>query len=149
MMGVKPDRFDGSVSIQGDLQSSHGYFRGPGRLIVGNIKGLLYLLIVILCPLLLYPAVIVLLLVHIPQGTQIPQVGPIQRDPEFPLLKRLNGEKNVLDPGDYYYLGFHLVEGAEDERRIGAEILERIVEATPRSKIGKSAKSKLRLEGLL
>jgi HEAT repeat protein len=76
-------------------------------------------------------------------------VKGLLRNTEFPLLKRLNSEKKVLEHGDYYYLGFHLVEGSTEEREIGAEILHRLVTDSPRSKVGRSAKSKLRIEGLL
>ncbi len=68
---------------------------------------------------------------------------------DFPLMKRLKAEKRTLDNEDYYYLGFHLVEGSPDERAIGTDILQKIVKETPRSKTGKSAKSKLKIEGLL
>lgn len=68
---------------------------------------------------------------------------------EFPLMKKLLAEQKILESADYYYLGFHLVEGTPEEREIGTELLRRIVEATARSKVGRSAKSKLRIEGLL
>jgi HEAT repeat protein len=70
------------------------------------------------------------------------------RSGEFPVLRRINGEKGVLEPNDFYYLGFHLVEGPKAEREIGENILNRLAEDSPRSKVGKSAKSKLRIEGL-
>lgn len=76
-------------------------------------------------------------------------VKALVRDPKFPIVKRLMAEKRLLDPEDYYYLGFHLVEGPPEERAVGADILQRIVKATPRSKVGKSARSKLRIEGLV
>lgn len=71
------------------------------------------------------------------------------KSPDFSLMKKLLGEKDVLDPADYYYLGFHLIEGTTAERELGADLLKRLVETTPRSKVGRSAKSKLRIEGLL
>ena len=71
------------------------------------------------------------------------------QDPDFPLVKRLRAEKRLLEREDFYYLGFHLVEGSPDERALGTDILQTIVKETPRSKVGKSAKSKLKIEGLV
>jgi hypothetical protein len=71
------------------------------------------------------------------------------RGGSFPVDKKLQTESRSLEPPDLFYLGFHLVEGPETERAIGKDLLHKLVETTPRSKVGKSAKSKLKVEGLL
>jgi HEAT repeat protein len=71
------------------------------------------------------------------------------RGGSFPVDKKLQTESRSLEPPDLFYLGFHLVEGSETERAIGKDLLHKLVETTPRSKVGKSAKSKLKVEGLL
>lgn len=71
------------------------------------------------------------------------------RGGEYPVAKKIQTETRTLEPPDLFYLGFHLVEGPEAERVIGTDILNKLVETTPRSKVGKSAKSKLKVEGLL
>jgi HEAT repeat protein len=53
-----------------------------------------------------------------------------------------------LEPQDLFYLGFHFAEGARGEREFGAEALRLAVQRSPRSKIGRDAKSKLRSAGL-
>jgi HEAT repeat protein len=68
---------------------------------------------------------------------------------DFPVLKKLLAERTTLEPGDFYYLGFHLVEGSPEERVVGTALLHHLVDETARSKVGRSARSKLHLEGLL
>jgi HEAT repeat protein len=53
-----------------------------------------------------------------------------------------------LEAEDLYYLGFHFVEGDRQERTFGAEALQLVVKRSPRSKLGKDARSKLRSAGL-
>jgi hypothetical protein len=54
-----------------------------------------------------------------------------------------------LSAEDLFYLGFNLVEsGDDDERELGAALLQQVVTKSPRSKLGKSAKNKLKLSGL-
>ncbi|GIW82679.1 MAG: hypothetical protein KatS3mg105_4486 [Gemmatales bacterium] len=53
-----------------------------------------------------------------------------------------------LDPDDLFYLGFHFSEQKSPEREFGADVLRLLLKRSPKSKIGKDAKAKLRREGL-
>jgi len=75
-------------------------------------------------------------------------IRALVKSPAFPLSKKLAAEKKTLEVEDYYYLGFHLVEGDDAQRALGAQLLEEIVRDNPRAKVGVSARSKLKVEGL-
>ncbi len=65
-----------------------------------------------------------------------------------PVATRLLKAKAVSDE-DLFYLGFNYAESKDEmEQELGAELLEHLVEKSPRSKLGKSARNKLRLTGL-
>jgi hypothetical protein len=67
----------------------------------------------------------------------------------FAVAKKLNKEKDVSDEA-IYGLGFRLLESHDDQHKdLGAELLEGILEERPRSKLGKSARNKLKLTGYL
>jgi HEAT repeat protein len=53
-----------------------------------------------------------------------------------------------LEPEDLFYLGFHFVEGKGPERDFGATVLKLLAQRSPRSKVAKDAKAKLRSAGL-
>jgi HEAT repeat protein len=53
-----------------------------------------------------------------------------------------------LTPEDLFYLGFHFVEGNRQEREFGGQSLRLAVQRSPRSKLAKDAKSKMRSAGL-
>ncbi len=53
-----------------------------------------------------------------------------------------------LAPEDLFYLGFHFAEGNRQEREFGAQALRLVLQRSPRSKMAKDAKSKLRRTGL-
>jgi hypothetical protein len=53
-----------------------------------------------------------------------------------------------LEGEDLFYLGFHFAEGEKPEREFGAQVLRLVVQRSPRSKLAKDAKSKLRSAGL-
>jgi HEAT repeat protein len=53
-----------------------------------------------------------------------------------------------LEPDDLFYLGFHFAEGGRPERELGRQVLEMVVQRSPRSKLAKDARSKLRSAGL-
>ncbi|HZE88420.1 MAG TPA: HEAT repeat domain-containing protein [Verrucomicrobiae bacterium] len=72
----------------------------------------------------------------------------LARDAAFPLLQRLRKERIHLDSEDLYWLGFHLAEGAGDEKSLGAELLKMVSQKEGKSKLGRNARNKLRLEGL-
>ncbi|HLN28778.1 MAG TPA: HEAT repeat domain-containing protein [Gemmataceae bacterium] len=54
-----------------------------------------------------------------------------------------------LTAEDLFYLGFHFVEGEKPERIFGQEALQLAIKRSPRSKLAKDAKSKLRSAGLV
>jgi len=72
----------------------------------------------------------------------------LARDPAFPFIKRIRKEKNHLDAEDLYWLGFHLAEGPGEEKLLGAELLRMVAQKEGKSKLGRNARNKLRLEGL-
>ncbi len=53
-----------------------------------------------------------------------------------------------LGAEDLFYLGFHFAEGERQEREFGAQALRLAIKRSPRSKIAKDAKRKLRSAGL-
>jgi hypothetical protein len=53
-----------------------------------------------------------------------------------------------LAPEDLFYAGFHFAEGDQQEREFGARALRLAIQRSPRSKLAKDAKSKLRSAGL-
>lgn len=70
------------------------------------------------------------------------------RDPSFPLVERLKKERTHLLTEDLYFLGFHLAEGTVSEKQVGVELLRTVAARAGSTKLGKSARSKLRSEGL-
>jgi hypothetical protein len=67
----------------------------------------------------------------------------------YPLAAKLKRER-ILSPEDYFFVGFNFSESHdEDEKEFGGELLAHLVKKSPRSKLGRSAKNKLRLGGLL
>jgi hypothetical protein len=53
-----------------------------------------------------------------------------------------------LDAEDLFYLGFHFAEATGQEQRFGGKVLHWLVSRSPRSKLAKDARRKLRSEGL-
>jgi hypothetical protein len=53
-----------------------------------------------------------------------------------------------LEAEELFYLGFHFAEKERAEKKFGGEMLRLLVRRSPRSKLAKDAKSKLRGEGL-
>lgn len=62
-------------------------------------------------------------------------------------LERIKATK-WLDGEDLFYLGFHFAEGNAQERAFAAELLKLAIKQSPKSKLAKDAKSKLRGTGL-
>jgi hypothetical protein len=58
------------------------------------------------------------------------------------------GKAKWLEPEELFYLGFHFAEKERAEKRFGGEMLRLVVKRSPKSKLAKDAKSKLRGEGL-
>ena len=71
------------------------------------------------------------------------------RDPSFPLVDRLKKERGDLATEDLYRLGFTLSEGTPLEKEVGGELLRIVAARAGTSRLGKSARSKLRAEGLM
>jgi hypothetical protein len=71
-------------------------------------------------------------------------LADLYRSSAFPLLEALKKEK-ALEPEDLFYLGFSLAEGSAEEHTLGEDILEFLAHRYPRTKIGRSAKNKLKL----
>ena len=70
-------------------------------------------------------------------------------DSDFPLVDQLFKSRYLSDE-DRYHIGFRFLESIEsDNKDLGEEVLTRVAEKSPRSKIGKAAKNKLKLAGLL
>lgn len=53
-----------------------------------------------------------------------------------------------LEPEDLFYLGFHFVEGNGPEKDFGGQVLKLLLERSPKSKLAKDAKSKLRSQAV-
>jgi hypothetical protein len=53
-----------------------------------------------------------------------------------------------LEAEDLFYLGFHFTEGSRPDRDFGAAALRLLLKRSPRSKLAKDARSKLRSAGI-
>ena len=75
------------------------------------------------------------------------------RDPSLKTFQELIDDKvdvgallkkeRSLDNDDRFYLGWHFIEGGEP---LGEELLEEIIKKSPRTKLARMAKNKLKLE---
>jgi HEAT repeat protein len=65
----------------------------------------------------------------------------------FDLIGRI-GKAKWLDAEDLFYLGFHFAEQTHHARDVGRQVLELVIKRSPRSELAKSAKRKLKSEGL-
>jgi HEAT repeat protein len=75
------------------------------------------------------------------------QFARLLQDPAFDMIGRLSKAK-WLDAEDLFYLGFHFAEQTHRAREFGRELLELVVKRSPKSEVGKSARRKLKSEGL-
>ena len=73
--------------------------------------------------------------------------GHLVQGYEAELLKGLEKAK-WLEPEDLYYLGFHFIEKEGGAKKFGGAVLGMIVKHSPKSKVGKDAKTKLKVSGL-
>jgi HEAT repeat protein len=71
-------------------------------------------------------------------------LADLHRSSAFPVLDTLKKEK-ALEPEDLFYLGFRFAEGGTEVRSLGEDILEFVADRYGRTKVGKSAKNKLKL----
>lgn len=75
------------------------------------------------------------------------QFSTLCQNYEAELGERLE-ETKWLEAEDLYYLGFHFAEKEGRQKQLGARVLRLVVKRSPRSRVGQSAKSKLRSAGL-
>jgi hypothetical protein len=75
------------------------------------------------------------------------QFARLVQDPGFDLFGHVAKAK-WLDADDLFYLGFHFAEQTHRARDFGRQVLELVVERSPKSEVGKQAKRKLRSEAL-
>lgn len=78
------------------------------------------------------------------QDPTLDQFADLYRSSTFPVLESLRKEK-ALEPDDLFYLGFCFAERSGDERALGEGLLGFLADKHGRTKIGKSAKNKLKL----
>jgi HEAT repeat protein len=71
-------------------------------------------------------------------------LSELYRNSAFPLFEMLKKEKR-LAAEELFNLGFVFAERQGDERNLGKSLLEHVAASSPRTKIGKSAKNKLKL----
>ena len=63
----------------------------------------------------------------------------------FPVVPKLAKEKTLGDD-ELFFLGFAFSESHdESEKELGCDVLRIVADRSPRSKLGKSAKNKIRL----
>jgi hypothetical protein len=75
------------------------------------------------------------------------QFNRLLQDPAFDLLGKVRQAK-FLEESDLFYLGFHFAEQPRLGRTFGQQVLEQVVQKSPKSQLGKNAKQKLKSEGL-
>jgi HEAT repeat protein len=76
------------------------------------------------------------------------QFARLIRSHETSPLDRLKPAK-WLEPEDLFYLGFHFIEKDHQDRDFGAEVLRLLLKRSPKSKLAKDAKTKLRRAGVV
>jgi hypothetical protein len=74
------------------------------------------------------------------------QFSRLLQNPAFDLVSRVNRAK-WLDEDDLFYLGFHFVEQTHRGREFGKQVLELVIERSPKAEVGKNARKKLRSAG--
>lgn len=62
-------------------------------------------------------------------------------------LRKFIAKAKWLEPADLFYLGFHFAERDRQDREFGGDMLRLVLKRSPRSQLGKDAKSKLKREG--
>ncbi len=75
------------------------------------------------------------------------QFGRLLQNPAFDVLGRLKKLK-WLEPEDLFYLGFHFAERNHREKEFGRDVLELLIQRSPRSTLAKDARRKLKSEAL-
>jgi hypothetical protein len=67
---------------------------------------------------------------------------------EIPVVKNLEKDAGLLEPIDLLYLGFVLIERGGGERDLGAAVLKLLARKFANSKEAKTAKAKLKTQGM-
>jgi HEAT repeat protein len=75
------------------------------------------------------------------------QFSRLLQDASFDLFGHVQQAKWLQDE-DLFYLGFHFTEQPRQGREFGKQVLEALIERSPRSQLGKNARQKLKSEGL-
>ena len=76
------------------------------------------------------------------------QFARLVRSHETGPLDRLKTAK-WLEPEDLFYLGFHFIEKDHQDREFGADVLRLLLKRSPKSKLAKDAKTKLKRAGVV
>jgi HEAT repeat protein len=76
------------------------------------------------------------------------QFARLLQNPAFDVAGRVAKAK-WLEAEDLFYLGFHFTEQTHQAREFGRQVLELVIQRSPRSELAKSARRKLKSEGLL
>ncbi len=68
-------------------------------------------------------------------------------DPSFDLAAQLRREKKILEPDEFYLVGFHFAERTYGDKVFGGDLLRWIVKTFPGSAAARAAEHKLLMEG--
>lgn len=75
------------------------------------------------------------------------QFSRLLQDPGFDLLAQIRKAK-WLDEEELFYVGFHFTEQTRLARAFGQQLLELVIERSPKSALARNARQKLKSEGL-
>src|SRR5260370_8418718 len=75
------------------------------------------------------------------------QFSRLLQDAAFDLIGAVRKAK-WLDEEDLFYLGFHFAEQQRLPRTFGQQVLELVIQRSPKSQLGKNPKQKLKTQGL-
>jgi len=71
-------------------------------------------------------------------------IAPLIRVAQFDLLKRLQDEHAVLEPADYFYVGYHFCGSEGEEKEFGKKVLKYLISIAPKSDEAKKAREKMK-----
>ena len=71
-------------------------------------------------------------------------IASLIRIAEFDLLKRLQDEHAVLEPADYFYVGYHFHGSEGEEKQFGVKILKYLISIAPKSDEARTAKERMK-----
>jgi len=70
-------------------------------------------------------------------------LAPLIRIPKFELAKKLEADRSVLRPDEYYYVGHHFAASEGEEKAFGHNVLKLLIRLAPKSKEAAKAKELL------